>query len=157
MSQYNVRVIIEDMRRIPTIGKGPIRNPIYITNEVYNLLKLLGYNVIKVEEEKVKKIVVESTEELTKEEVVVEETAESETVEEVTEDIEESLEIETVEEIAEENIEEDIEVTEEETIEELDVDSMVKKDLKAELDARNISYAYNATVETLRNILKENL
>lgn len=46
-NNQRVKVTIENAKRIPGVGKGPIRNPIYITKEQYDLLKRLGYTVIK--------------------------------------------------------------------------------------------------------------
>lgn len=166
-----VRVIIDDMRRIPTIGKGPVRNPIYIEKDIYDLLKLLGFNVIIVENEKIQKIETTPSEdekeitETPEEEVIVEESAEE--VVEATEDVvgvevveeqaEESVETEEeiVEEVTEESAEEVVEESNEEKV--LDIEKMTKKELKEELDLREIKYAYNATVDTLRELLREAL
>lgn len=48
MKEGRIKVTIDDNKRIPTVGKGPIRTPICITISQYNLLKKLGFNVKEV-------------------------------------------------------------------------------------------------------------
>jgi hypothetical protein len=169
MRKDRVKVVIEDIRRIPTIGKGPIRNPIYITKEQYSLLKLLGYNVIVCEEEKMETFKVEEVVEnvITKEPVeeVVEEPKEEEvtTKEPVEEIVTEEVEVEepVVQETIEEPVEEVVEEPKEEEVTTkeptLDVEKLTKKELKAELDKRKVKYAYNSNVDQLKDLLKDNL
>lgn len=170
MKKDRIKVIIEDMRRIPTIGKGPIRNPIFITKDQFNLLKLLGYNVIVCDKQQIETFdikpvsndrVVEEDKSVEAEEIpvviedeIVEVESEVETLES-TEVVEETAteEEEVVEELVEEEITEEVVETEVT----LDIDKLTKKELKAELDAREVKYAYNANVEQLREALRANL
>lgn len=154
--EKRIKVTIEDMKWIPSIGKGPVRNPISITHDQYNLLKLLGFNVIPYEE----KIKVQPIELPKKNKLEIPEVEEEivEEVQEESQEVEEEIvgeEIPEMEEVAEEV--QEIEEVIEEVKETLDVNSMTKKQLKAELDSRNISYAYNATAEQLKKLLSENL
>ena len=160
--ESKVRVIINDRRFVPTIGKGPVLKPIYITTKIYNLLKLLKYDVsIYKETESINKFEVEEheIEKLSEEKESSETEVEDEDVEEVLEESSETeveLEDEEVlEEISEP--EEELEELEIEEVLEKDINKMTKKELKELLDSKEIKYNYNANVSTLRELLIQNL
>lgn len=50
MKEGRVKVVIDDNKRIPFVGKGPIRTPICLTISQYEVLKKLGFKIKKVGE-----------------------------------------------------------------------------------------------------------
>lgn len=148
-----VRVTISDSKLIPTIGKGPIHSPISITEDQYNMLVNLGYKVVKAGDVKVAKIdsVKPVEEPVVNEQPVVEVVTEEES--EVTEE-EEIVVVEeepVVEVVEEEEVTEEVEESDEDvayTME--DMSEATKKELKAILDKREVTYGYNDTLKELK-------
>jgi len=129
MSQAKrVRVVINDSRFIPNIGKGPITKPINILESQYKILKQVGFNIEKVIPNIGKIKPVESSKVIDKEtEIPIEEgTNESEN-----------------------EIINDKAYTKEELI------SFTKNNLKKILDKRNIPYKYSDTISILRDAIIE--
>ena len=50
MKEGRVKVVIDDNKRIPFVGKGPIRTPMCLTISQYEVLKKLGFKIKKVGE-----------------------------------------------------------------------------------------------------------
>jgi hypothetical protein len=152
MAEIKHRVIIDEAKYIPTIGKGPIRNPIMITDEQYKMFKILGIKVTECEDVKLNKI---ETEDVVKEEVTeVEETVEEEITDEESVEDEETVEEDEVieeDEASEEVTEEDI--SESIMIDDVDINSLTKKQIKAKLTELGISYSNNANLNDLRVLL----
>lgn len=148
-----LRVRILSTKFIPTIGKGPILNPIYITREQYNILTILGFNV-EIITDTLKKI-----NPVVNDNIVNEREIKEEIIEEVIEPF--------VEEIKEELVEEEV-VSIEDFVEEVDsfneteevivydkamIKDFTKKQLKEILDTKEIAYAYNSTLIDLEKLV----
>jgi len=152
MDNQRIRVTISDSKLIPTIGKGPINRPISITVRQYEMLKKLGFNVIKYEDKVTKidgniksekpqepvKQVQEPVEELDK-------IKESEQTQETGRD--EGSSMEGSESEGAKDGEEDVVYTEE------DLKEATKKELKDVLEARKIEYKYNDTIANLKTLV----
>lgn len=167
------KVIIRDAKRIPTIGAGPILNPIVITEDQYKLLKTLGFNVVEVSqgitlnkiedpmvEQRKEEIMKASLEETPVEDTVEEELEESEeevVEEEATEKVEDVLEDETEEEVESvEEVESEDDATEDVMIDDVSINELSKRELKEKLTELGISYKNNASLNALRTLLIEN-
>jgi hypothetical protein len=164
-----VLVTINKLGKIPGVGKGPIRKPTLISENLYNMLKKLGYDIKIVEQPAIKKPEPIKAE-IKEEKPVITETVVDDKVEEVT--------TETVEEAPVVNEEElkpvEVESVVEETItDELEEGILINdSDLKAEsyyeedflqsknmckkiLDNRNVQYDNKASFAMLKQLVAE--
>jgi hypothetical protein len=163
------RVTISDQRIIPTLGKGPVRNPVSISENLYNTLMALGFDVKivgnqaiskieKVEEPKVEKVeetpAVETEPEEVQEPAGEEDAPEETEVDEVNEEV---YEEEVVEEDAPEETEVD-EVNEEVSEEEVVVEEEVQEEAAEEVtDEEDEELTKDYTKAELKDLGKDDL
>lgn len=168
MRKVSVKILSEG--RLPIIGgTGPIRTPITITENEYNILKTLGYNVVLVSEQTFSEPNVQPVPEsqpikveAPKAEAQVEETSEEEAVsdeqapaEQQTEEtaVEESEEVVSGEEQQEEVVE--VLVNDENLSAEAyyTADFLTKKKAIAILEARGVEFDPNENAEPLKQLV----
>jgi len=157
-----LKVIVNEDRFIPGLGKGPFKKPVLIDATHYHNLKSLGYLVIKAKED----------------EVFEKELEEDKTLDNTPLETTKDVEVRDVEEVDEEELEEVVEEQDEAVEEELEADPEVEENseeaireandepvfsdmtvaqLKEELDELEVDYAHNARKADLVKLLEEAL
>jgi hypothetical protein len=128
-----VKITCKNGGAIPFIGSGPITNPIAVEESVFLSLKAQGYSVHVVEDSAIRTEVVAA---------VIEKDKKADKIKEQVAEVKEAVE----------DLEDDAEELEDEN--EVDVENMTNKELKAALTELDVEFTANANKATLIELLK---